>query len=82
MSDDEIDLTIGQTCHDDQGDLWVYIGYRITSVNTKDHGFVRAMSGYRGLFRPPWTYYATRPKTIYRKFPDLLQSKEEPYGPL
>lgn len=64
---------IGTLVHDNKGAAWIYIGYRVTTTNSKHHTFVRALDGGRADPGPPWTYSASTPETLKRKFPDLFE---------
>ena len=58
----------GMTVTDETGALWVYIGYRLTSVGTHEHHFA---CRDHFSFGTPWTYKAVYAKTLQKKFPDL-----------
>lgn len=60
-------LKTGDTLKCIDGYSWVYVGYRITSVQTYEHHFSRYdFIPYNG----PWTYEAVNMKTLYKKFPN------------
>lgn len=67
-SEEDPSLVVGQVLLDEENVSWVYVGYRITSVGSRDHHFVRALTGERRLPGPLWTYNASNPETIRRKF--------------
>lgn len=64
-------LTIGQVVKDEAGESWVYYGYRVTSVHSRSHHFVKCLPGKRELAGLPWVYSATHEETIRHKFPSL-----------
>lgn len=62
-------LKRGQVVHDEHGNAWVYVGFRITAVPSHEHHFACCdMIGHLG----PWTYKAVNRKTLINKFPDIL----------
>lgn len=65
-------LEIGAVVLDTDGKKWVYIGYRVTTVDSYEHSFVRALEGRRHHSVEPWTWKASRPETVARKFPGAV----------
>lgn len=59
---------VGTTLVCVNGNTWVYIGYRITRVQSYEHHFARSDIIYD---YGPWTYKAVTMKTLYAKFPDF-----------
>lgn len=62
-------LTIGRTVRCNNGELWIYIGYRTTTVDSHHHYFIKAMQGRSGEYI--WHYGAVKPETLIKKFPEL-----------
>lgn len=62
--------TLGLVVRSKVGDEWVYVGARITSVNTTEHVFARVMPQ---LYWPHAlrTYAASKPETLAKMFPSL-----------
>lgn len=69
-------LELGTICYDAHGQPWCYIGYRTTSVDSRDHHFAKCyVGGDRSISGPTWIYHASREATILRKFPSLAQAE-------
>lgn len=63
------ELTKGMVVWDVKGDDWVYVGCRTTTVGTTEHWFVQFIA--RRHWGTLYTYKATKPETLVRKFPSL-----------
>lgn len=74
---DFFEISLGETfwCPDDD-ETWIFIGYEETRSGTErgDRAvFCRLVAG----FDTPWTYTATAPETLCRKFPALFDHRKE-----
>jgi hypothetical protein len=63
-------MELGIKVHDADGQPWLYFGYRTTSIGTKDHYFIKCLTGKK--IAPSWTYHASKAETLKLKFPDLI----------
>ena len=67
-----INIPLGTLVTDKEGTRWVYVGSgRRKPFYTSGvyHCFIRAQA--EKLQEPVWTYLATSPETLRKKFPDL-----------
>ena len=67
-------LPLGLVIHDLEGNPWVYVGYRVTTVGSVRRTFRVAMPTDAGF--PGWDYSAVLRATLINKFPNL-----EPHWP-
>ena len=71
-------LDVGTVVDCKDGNLWVYIGPRETTVKSIEHHFVRC-DNLAWVF-DYWTYKAVHRETLERKFPDILNVRADQTG--
>lgn len=67
-------LMEGSLLKDSSGEWWVCAGWRITSAGTREWWFVK-MGEYKTI-SGPWTYKASKMKTIAQRFPEVEYNDE------
>lgn len=67
-------LPLGTVVHDSEGKAWVYVGFRITTIHTRNYLFVKCLSNDYSPANLPHMYQASSEQTLLRKFPDLADA--------